>query len=151
MRSETFQFTSKNLIRNLVNIARVNMDDHAEIISINFNGPVREFTAQQWADLTEKIKSIQNEYKQEIESKTTTDLVGIAETPQKLGMMQAIKFVFSGGGGLSGALERLEKVGDMAMPEMNEKEKAASKALLKNLKDLTSNGKPRPDGRRNIG
>lgn len=154
MTTETFQFKHDSMGREIVNTARIFFDDNGEVHSVNFNGPVRRFTSEQWNQLLFEIKNREN--KPKTLTINSNEQPGVPFLPSvipahKMNFAQAVKFVFSGGGGMAGVMDRLEKIGKAAEGEMSEKEKTASQGLLKNLKELMDNGKSGSDSGRNIG
>jgi hypothetical protein len=111
--------------------ALVHVTEAADLHKIFFNVPGFVFSGKQWNDLQEQITRVLETEKTEL-----APAVNNAGNLPAMNMRQAVGFVFKGGGGFKGLMERMEKIKEMAKAEMSEKERKAADGLMKNLKDL---------------
>jgi hypothetical protein len=115
------------------NRAMILFSESNNLKSINFMGtPPKSLSGKQWDDLHNEIfKAVENAKGE------TAPVVSNPENLPAMSKSQAVAFVFKGGGGFSGLLDRLAKVGEIAKAEMSESEKEAADGLLKNLRKLS--------------
>lgn len=111
--------------------------DKPQITHVRFLRPVTSISYDQLVDLfqtaTKAIASISPA--QTVEVATVGNSKSVENLPvQKMNFMQSAAFVFKGGGGLDGMIERLSQIGELAKGEMTDEEKKATDNIFSNLK-----------------